>query len=193
AGQGQQVTAARSRSPGTAPQARRRDGTIRDSSGDGSRGQHLLIELPGSAAVAGDLGAPGERVRGNVGEAPPQLRILLVAEQDDAIAGGPAEEPPRPAVDRLEPGRAPRVSRGGADTDGGAVEAQRRLALAGPPAARDDPDVLHGAAAQDPAEVQLTAHRDGLPAGIPPGPFQAPGADEAAEEHELGGVLADRA
>src|SRR5262249_61768397 len=90
AGQGQQVTAARSRSPGTAPQARRRDRTIRDSSGDGSRGQHLLIELPGSAAVAGDLGAPGERVRGDVGEPPPRLRVLPGAEPPHPLPRPPA-------------------------------------------------------------------------------------------------------
>jgi hypothetical protein len=40
--------------------------------------------------------------------------------------------------------------------------------------------------------MQLAGHRCGLPAGAAPGPFQLPGADEAAEEHELAGMLARR-
>src|SRR5215470_486068 len=172
---------------------RRRDGTVRDLSGISSRGPHLLVEVPSGAAVAGGLGAPGERVRGDVGEAPPQLRVLLVAEQHDAVAGGPADEPPHPAVDRLDPGGAPGADRRVIKPDGRAVEGQRRLALAGLPAAGDNPDVLHGPAAQDPAEVQFAAHRDGPAACVTPGPFQVPGADEAAEEHELAGVIASRA
>jgi hypothetical protein len=33
--------------------------------------------------------------------------------------------------------------------------------------------------------MQLAGHRGGLPAGVKPGPFQTPGADETPEEHEL--------
>jgi hypothetical protein len=41
--------------------------------------------------------------------------------------------------------------------------------------------------------MQLAGHRGGLPAGVRPGPFETPGADETPEEHELAGVLGRRA
>jgi hypothetical protein len=41
--------------------------------------------------------------------------------------------------------------------------------------------------------MQLAGHRGGLPAGVRPGPFETPGADETPKEHELIGVLGRRA
>jgi hypothetical protein len=57
----------------------------------------------------------------------PQLAVVLVAEQHDAVGGGPADETPYPAVDRLDSGGATGVDRWVAEPDGRAVEGQRRL------------------------------------------------------------------
>src|SRR5262249_60141847 len=124
-----------------------------------------------------------------VGAVRPSLRVLPHAEQHDAAAGGPADETPCPAVDRFDPGRAPGVERRVIEPDGRAVEGQPGAAFARLPAPGNDPDVLNCPAAQDPAEVQFAAHCGGLPAWVSSGPFQMPGTDEAAEEHELAGVL----
>ena len=76
-----------------------------------ARGVHFLIELPGSAAVAGDLAAPAKRCWFDVGEAPPQLRVVLVADEHDLLAGGAADQATHTAVDRFDPGGARRRSR----------------------------------------------------------------------------------
>ena len=115
--------------------------------------------------------------------------VLFVAEQQDVIAIGSADEASDPAVDRFDPGGAPRVDGGIVEADRGTVEGQRRLALTGLSACRDDPDVLGRAPAEDRAEVQLAGCRRRLAAA---GPLQVPGADETAEEHECVGVLARR-
>jgi hypothetical protein len=119
--------------------------------------------------------------------------VILLAEQHNVGAVGPADEASYPAVDRFDPGGAPGIDRGVIEPDGRAVERQRRLALAGLSATRNDPDALYRTTAQYPAEMQLAGHRGGLPAGVRPGPFETPGADETPKEHELIGVLGRRA
>src|SRR5215831_16273424 len=93
--------------------------------GCGAGGEHLLVKVPGGAVVAGGLGTPGERVLGDVGEPPPQLGLVFVAEQHDVAAGGPADEAPDPAVDRLDPGGAPGIDGRVVEPDGRAVKSQR--------------------------------------------------------------------
>src|SRR5262249_4293223 len=97
------------------------------------------------------------------------------------------------AVDRLDPGGTPGIDRRVIEPDGRAMEGKRRPALARPPPAGNDPDVLDGAAAQHPAEVQLAAHRRGPSVTAGASPLQIPGTDEAPEEHELACVLGGRA
>ena len=84
------------------------------------------------------------------------MRVVFVAEQDDVVAVGSADEASYPAVDGVDPGGAPGVDGRVVEPDRGAVKARRRLVVAGLPAAGDDPDVLDRAPAQDPAEVQLS-------------------------------------
>lgn len=111
----------------------------------------------------------------------------------DVAFGGPADEAPDAAVDRLDPGGAPGVDGGVVEADRRAVEGQRRSAFAGLTPAGDDPDVLYGAATEDPAEVQLSGHGGGAPVGVGPGPLEVPGADELAEQAQLVGERAVRA
>jgi hypothetical protein len=60
-------------------------------------------------------------------------------------------------------------------------------------AAGDDPDVLHRAAAQHPAEVQLAGHPGWPAVGPGPGPFERPGADELSEQLKPFGLQTGRA
>ena len=73
------------------------------------------------------------------------------------------------------------------------MERQRRLAFARLSAAGNDPDVLHRAAAEHPAEVQLAARGGGAAVSAEAGPGDVPGADELAEQLQLLGVRARRA
>ena len=67
------------------------------------------------------------------------------------------------------------------------------LALAGLAAAGNDPDVLHGAAAQNPADVQFAGRGGRLAVSAGSGPLQVPGAHELPEQHQLADVLIGRA
>src|SRR6476646_8350622 len=154
---------------------------------------HLLVLPPRCAGVMGDLPAPGERVRPDVGEAPAQLRVVLVAHEHDLAVDGPADEAADAAVDRVDPGRAPRSDRSVIEADRRAMEGERRHARARLSATRDDPDVLHGAAAEHPAEVQLAAGGVGLPFGVEPRPGDVPRPDELAEQLQLLRIGAGRA
>ena len=136
---------------------------------------------------------PGERVRPDAGEAPAEPGIVLVAGQQDVAAGGPAGEPPYPAGDGFGPGGTPGVGSGVVEPDRGTVKRRGRLALAGLAAAGNDPGVLHGAAARDPAGVQFAGRGGGLAVSAGSGPLQVPGARELPGQHQLAGVLAGRA
>ena len=54
---------------------------------------------------------PPERRGGEVGEAPPQRHLVLVAEQHDLTVDRPADESAHAAVDGLDPGRSPGTER----------------------------------------------------------------------------------
>ncbi len=86
-------------------------------------GAHLLFELPGGAAVTGEGGS-------DIGEAPPQLRVVLVVDEHDLVAGGAADEATHTAVDWFDPGGPQGVDRGVVEADRRTVKSQRRLALA---------------------------------------------------------------
>ena len=67
------------------------------------------------------------------------------------------------------------------------------LALAGVAAAGNDPDVLHGAAAQNPADVQFAGRGGSLAVSAGSGPLQVPGAHELPEagvRTSIGTILA---
>ena len=95
----------------------------------------------------------------NIGEPPPQLWLVFLAQQYDIANFRPTDEPPDPVVGRFDPGGTPCVDDGVVEPDGCSVEGQRWFALARLSPPGDDPDVLDGAAAEHPAEVQLTGSR----------------------------------
>src|SRR5262249_28156387 len=139
------------------------------------------------------LAAPAKRVRSDVGEAPPQLRVVLVADEHDPVACGPADEPTHTAVHWFYPRGPPGADRVVVEADRRTVKGQRRLALSRLTVAGHDPDVLDRAAAEHPAGVQLSGHHNCVAVGVAPGPLERPGTDELSEQAQLVDVRSDRA
>src|SRR6478672_3501822 len=139
---------------------------------------HLLVRQERDPAVVGDLAAPREGVCRDVGEAPAPLRLALAAEHDDVAVDLAADEAAHTSHQGVDPRAAPGAERSVVEADRRAVEGQRRLHRAGRATPGHDPHVLHGAASEHPADVQLTECRDGAAVGSDARPGDIPGADE---------------
>ena len=64
------------------------------------------------------------------------------------------------------------------------MEGQRRFALTGLTWPGNDPHVLHGAAAEYEADMQLADSRRGFAGSCRPAPVEVPGAHELAEQRQ---------